>query len=409
MRKLVTSAVVLAMAVVSCKQESTMQVSVSNTLPLERIEEMVEISAEEVYKKLNLADSSEFIIVDENNLEVPYQITYDNKVIFPVSISGESTLLYNIVKGNPAPVNTLVYGRQYPERLDDIAWENDKSAYRVYGPALQASGERGFGYDILTKSVSELVVEDRYAKELDKDVRAKINELNEAGKKDEADELYKSISYHIDHGNGMDCYAVGPTLGGGTSALMPDSVIVYPYCYKDYEILDNGPLRFTVKLEFNPSVIAADTNVVETRIIQLDRGSYLNKTIVNYSSVSKEYPVAAGIVLHEPETTIYSTDINNGYISYADPTTNPYTDNGIIYVGVVFPDNMETSKVQKFDKPIGGATGHILGISTYQPGYDFEYYWGSSWSKCGFDDEKWNMYLKEFSQKVRNPLKVVTE
>ena len=161
MRKLVTSAVVLAIAVVSCKQESTMQVSVSNTLPLERIEEMVEISAEEVYKKLNLADSSEFIIVDENNLEVPYQITYDNKVIFPVSISGESTLLYNIVKGNPAPVNTLVYGRQYPERLDDIAWENDKSAYRVYGPALQASGERGFGYDILTKSVSELVVEDR--------------------------------------------------------------------------------------------------------------------------------------------------------------------------------------------------------------------------------------------------------
>ena len=28
----------------------------------------------------------------------------------------------------------------------------------------------------------------------------------------------------------MDCYAVGPTLGGGTAALFPDSTIVYPYC-----------------------------------------------------------------------------------------------------------------------------------------------------------------------------------
>ena len=56
--------------------------------------------------------------------------------------------------------------------------------------------------------------------------------------------MSRAISYHIDHGNGMDCYAVGPTLGGGTAALMPDSAIVYPYCYKDYEILDNGPLRF---------------------------------------------------------------------------------------------------------------------------------------------------------------------
>ena len=32
------------------------------------------------------------------------------------------------------------------------------------------------------------------------------------------------------------------------------STIVYPYCYKDCEILDNGPLRFTAKLVYNPLV-----------------------------------------------------------------------------------------------------------------------------------------------------------
>ncbi len=48
----------------------------------------------------------------------------------------------------------------------------------------------------------------------------------------------------------MDCYAVGPTLGAGVAALMVNDTIIYPWCYKHQEILDNGPLRFTVKLEF---------------------------------------------------------------------------------------------------------------------------------------------------------------
>ena len=26
-------------------------------------------------------------------------------------------------------------GRLYPERLDDMTWENDRGIYRVYGPA----------------------------------------------------------------------------------------------------------------------------------------------------------------------------------------------------------------------------------------------------------------------------------
>ena len=70
--------------------------------------------------------------------------------------------------------------------------------------------------------------------------------------KRQAQQLSESVSYHIDHGNGLDYYKVGPTLGAGTSALLANDSIVYPYCYKDYQILDNGPLRFTVKLVYNP-------------------------------------------------------------------------------------------------------------------------------------------------------------
>lgn len=408
MKKLFVSAALIAL-MASCGQEKGVTVSVSNPLNIDRTEEIVEISTEDVIGKLKLDDKAEFIITDENNTEIPYQLTADGKIIFPATVKGGATGSYKFMKGQPSHVNTLVYGRQYPERLDDIAWENDKAAYRAYGPALQKTGEKAYGYDVFTKSVSELVVEDRYAMELDKDARAMIKKLREEGKKTEADSLANAISYHIDHGNGMDCYAVGPTLGGGTAALMPDSVIAYPYCYNSYEILDNGPLRFTVKMEFNPLTIDGDTTVVETRVIQLDKGSHLNKTTVSYTSLKKEYPIGVGLVVHEATPDKYYMNAEGGYISYADPTTNPNADNGTVYVGAVFPNQLEIAKFQSFEKPVAGAIGHVMGINTYQPGDEFEYYWGSAWSKCGFDDEKWNSYLGEYAMKVRNPLTVTVK
>ena len=353
-----------------CSKSESVTVIIANPLAIERTGEMVEIPVNDIYTQLNLSDTAQFVIYDEKAQEVPYQLTYDEKVIFPVSIASNASVNYTVQQGTPSMVNAVVYGRCYPERLDDIAWENDRAAYRAYGPALQKSGERAYGYDVFTKSVEELVVEDRYAMELDSASRAEIKVLREAGKKEEADSLSRAISYHIDHGNGMDCYAVGPTLGGGTAALMPDSAIVYPYCYKDYEILDNGPLRFTVKLVFNPLVVKNDSNVVETRIIQLDKGSQLNKTTVSYEYLTQATPVAAGLVLHAANPEGYAYDAAKGYISYADPTTNAQAGNGIVYVGAVFPASVQTS-TQLFEKPVGDALGHVLGISTYEPGNDF--------------------------------------
>lgn len=394
---------------VGCGNSESVTVTISNPLDMERTGEMVEVPVDDIYEQLNLADTAQFVIYDEKAQEVPYQLTYDDKVVFPVSIASNASVNYTIQQGTPGIVNTVVYGRYYPERLDDIAWENDRAAYRAYGPALQRSGEKAYGYDVFTKNTEDLVVEDRYAMELDSMAWVQINALRDAGKKEAADSLVRTISYHVDHGNGMDCYAVGPTLGGGTSALMPDSTIVYPYCYKDYEILDNGPLRFTVKLVFNPLVVKNDSNVIETRIIQLDKGSQLNKTTVTYDYLTQTTPVAAGLVLHAANPKGYTYDASAGYIAYADPTTEPHSDNGIVYVGAVFPEAVQT-RVQLFNKPVGDALGHVLGICDYEAGNEFVYYWGSGWSKYGFPKaDDWNKYLKDYAQKVRNPLTVTIQ
>lgn len=339
-----------------------------------------------------------FIIQDEGGQEVPYQRLANGQVIFPVSLEAHGKAVYKVVPGTPSPVGPIACGRHYPERLDDIAWENDKSGYRAYGPALQRTGEKAYGYDILVKNVKEPVLEQRYAMELDKEARAQIAAWYKAGEKAKADSLARAISYHVDHGNGMDCYNVGPTLGGGTAALWVDSAIVYPYCYQDYEIIDNGPLRFTVRLTFPPTTIKDDTNVVETRVITLDAGSHLNRTEVTYEHLSQPAKVVAGIVIHPQNPDGYRYDQEKRYIAYADSTNNTHAGNGLIYVGAVFADSMQDACVDK---------EHVLGFNPYQPGSTFCYYWGSGWSKAGVPSmEAWCDYLSQYARCVSQPLQL---
>lgn len=406
MKKTILSCLAASL-LLACENNRTMTVTIGNPLDMERSGEMVEVPMAEISDQLKLADTAQIVILDAEGVEVPYQITYDEKVIFPVTVGAGSSATYTIEPGNPTPVDTKTCGRQYPERLDDMAWENELVGFRAYGPALQAKGERGFGYDLfLKRGTSEPILEEFYAKELDKEIRKRANEMKKTDPKGAA-ELLRSISYHIDHGYGMDCYAVGPTLGAGVAALVADGEIVYPWCYKDFEVLDNGPLRFTVKLIFNPLTVKGDSNIVETRLISLDAGSHLNRTAVSYEGLKETLPVVTGIVLHDDGAI--TTDADNGYMTYVDPTNGP--DNGKVFVGAAFPADIKDAKAVKFSadekKQRANAEGHVLATSDYEPGSTHVYYWGFGWDRADVKDiDVWNSYMAAFAQKVRNPLTV---
>ena len=392
----------------ACNDSKTVTVTVTNPLAMERSNEMVEVSMETITNRLGLADTAQIVVLDADGQQVPYQITYDGKVIFPATIAANGAATYTIQTGTPEAFDVKACGKCYPERMDDMAWENDLVAFRAYGPALQAKGERGFGYDLFTKyNTTEPILEAMYAKELYKETRAKIAELKKADPK-AATELSRERSYHIDHGYGMDCYAVGPTLGAGVAALMVNDSIIYPWCYKNQEILDNGPLRFTVKLEFTPLTVKGDSTVVETRLITLDAGSHLNRTAVSYSNLKETLPIVAGIVLHEPDGAVVA-DAANGYITYVDPTTGP--DNGKIFMGAAVPAVVKDAKTVLFSeqekKERNNADGHVLAVSDYEPGSEYVYYWGFAWDKADIKTaDAWNRYMADFAQKVRNPLTI---
>ena len=394
----------LAASAFACTQEKVVEITISNPSATDRTNEITEISSDAV-AKLN---GETFIISDNTGSQVPYQVTYDNKIIFPVSVKAGENVAYKITPGTPEAFKTIACGKQYPERVDDVAWENDRIAFRTYGPALQASGEKAYGCDIWVKCVSEPIVDMRYKTELDPETRAKIAELRKSDPK-AAQQLAESVSYHIDHGNGLDYYKVGPTLGAGTSALLANDSIVYPYCYKDYQILDNGPLRFTVKLVYNPLTVKENNNVIETRVISLDAGSQMNKYTITYDNLTEATPVVTGIVLHEPSED-YQADAAKGYIAYADPADPA---NGQIDVAAVFPEKVNEAKAVTFsdkEKAERGADGHVLAYSTYNPGSSYTYYSGAGWSKWGFENSaKWFDYVQKFAQDLKQPLTVTVK
>lgn len=348
----------------------TLLASIATTAQIHGIYSMGEVAISEL--PLELRNKKQLIAIDKWGDTIVTQSTYDGKVIFPILKSKSNSF---IIASSDKVADTAVCGAHYPERLDDIAWENNLAAYRAYGPALQRSGERAFGYDVWTKREPRPIVKERYF-----------------------NHLHKNISYHTDHGNGMDVYAVGASLGCGTAALYIDSTIVYPYCWSEYKILDNGPWRFTVELRYNPTEVN-EQSVTEVRTITLDYGTYLNKTIVRFEELEENRKIAAGIVVHSSNPDGYYFD-KQGIITVEDSTQSQ--GNGAIYVGLVKSEGFENCHFEPYKRD-GEIAGHILGINTIAPNKEYIYYWGAGWSKNGITKEMWHKYMKdEYNRTIKN-------
>ena len=386
---------------------NVLTVKVSNPLDMDRHPELAEVALSEIQERLAL-DEGESFVVTKSCKEVPYQITYDGKVVFPVTLAAGQTQTFRIRKGEHGEFAMKVCGNHYPHRVDDLCWENDVVGFRTYG----FKEDNPSGYDIFTKRNTDLpAIPEMYRKAFDPRTRA-IHKALLAIDKDSAARYHTdSITFHVDHGFGADFYAVGPTLGAGTSALLEDGQIVYPFCWDTFDILDNGPLRFTIKLVFRPFNIGGHENVVETRVISLDLGSHFNRTEVSFANLDEVTPIVTGIVVQDTDGKAIA-DTEKGYIAYPAPTMNfdrqREVDNGIIYVGNVFPCALDDAGLKYFSEEEctkrGTAKGHILAHSQYDPAKPLVYYWGFGWNFSDMETyEEWISHLDTFSAQLRSP------
>ena len=384
----------------------TVTITVTNDENEQR-QELVEIDLKTIVDKLTLGEDDAFVVRNAFGQQVDYQVTYDGKLLIDVSVRPCGKAQFTVSKGVPEPMKTWVKGKMYPTRKDDIAWENDRGAYRVYGPALQRTGEKSFGTDVWTKNTPEIVVEDRYTADYDGNILKNIYHKKGQGDKWRDEDLH--TSFHLDHGNGLDCYSVGSTLGCGTPALMDGNTLIYPYCYKEYEILDNGPLRFTVALTYHPAKVKKDENVVEHRIMSLDKGSNFNKITVWYEGLTKPCDFASGVVIHSEDKE--SVVLGSNYVHYADPTDNPAKHNFQVYVAALFPYGDVKTKILKYDTPNKGIEGHALGIlKKLENNQKYTYYAGSAWSKADVRTQReWQVRIDSFLNAIAMPLEVTIE
>ena len=374
---IILSVVLLA----SCK-ENRMEVIITNPSDVVHEKATIEIAWSDVTTKLPSADPSKIVVLNKaTGDELAHQIVYHGEktpqfVIFQVTLKPEESanilIKSGVAKQQP---ESKTFGRIVPERKDDFAWENDRVAFRMYGPAL-ANENPSNGVDLWLKKTEKLIVNQFYE-----------------------DDLNNEKSYHIDHGEGLDCYKVGHALGcGGIAPFVNDTLWVGNH-YITQEVLDNGPLRTTFRLTYDNLPVGRKIYSEEI-IISIDAGSQLNKAIVSFDGDFTDIKVAAGIFLHK-DTGNIKMDVADGYIAFGEiATSDAGVPAGRNYVATVIPDGkmLEYLKQQE----------HLLAIAPYTKGEKFTYYFGGGWNKWGFEtDNDWFVYVKTFAESLKKPLTLI--
>jgi hypothetical protein len=367
-----------ALSLVGCTRKQVLTVTVVNTTELQREREIIEVPWREIAERHATWTPGGIIVTDAEGFEVPSQVIHGGAgepraLIFQATVGAATTdasasASYMILPGTPAEYARQVAGRFVPERFDDFAWENSLVAFRAYGPALEATGEISNGFDTWVKSTRHLV----------------------------QDEWYASGDYHHDHGEGLDCYSVGRTLGAGAMAPLVDTTLVLGNNFVAYNIVEQGPLRVTFELVYAPYAVGEGI-VSERRVITLDANTRFNR-VEEYYERDAPARVAAGITLRAGEGTMWA-DTTNGVMAYWEPLNRDNDeDNGHTALAVIFPDGM---------KEIRRVSGHLAGIADYTPGAPFVYYTGAGWSKGGIPTpDDWQQHVANEVTRLKHPLTV---
>jgi hypothetical protein len=346
-------------------------INIQNNSNLDRKESVVAIKWETILSSYPKIDTTDFVVINpKTKKQIPFQLEHRGlkaiqNLLLQVDVKAKATLSLSIQKGKPENFAIKTYARFVPERKDDFAWENDKIAFRTYGKAIEKTKEDAYGLDVWVKRTDKMIINERY----------------------------KLGDYHIDHGNGMDYYHVGFSLGAGNMAPYIKDTIRYSGNYYKWKVLDNGPLRSTFQLFFD-TWNAGGIQVKATKTISLDAGSQLNRIENVYSfDNDKPLPVVVGII-KRPETGIISLDEKQGIMSYWEPT---HKEHGTTGVGSILTTPITAMLVN--DKQILAKTE----VKNNEP---IIYYSGAAWDKAAkiTNSKQWDSYLQTFSQQIAAPL-----
>lgn len=392
--RLCSSVVAAFLLLGGCSSEEAKTITIKNPLGINREAETISIPVSDL-KALESKYGIENILVRPAEQE-EYLVTQlvDNdqdgkmdELLFQVDMEANEEKDF-VVKGEIGGAalqpksEAVAYSRFVPERTDDYTWENDKVAFRTYGPEAQRLVEEGepggtlsSGIDLWLKRVEYSIIDDWYKKNLE-----------------------SPGYYHVDHGEGYDPYHVGISRGtGGTGVWVNDTLWVSKN-FVEYKTIAAGPIRTVFELTYAPWQ-AGDAEVTETKRISLDLGSNLTHFQVEVKTEGDVSDYATGITLHDKKGEVF-TDKNAGWFAYWEPMDGSELGTAIV---------MNPEKVTDFtDHRVEAADKSHLLVLTDPAGGKVEFYAGFGWKKSGqFNSpDEWTEYLADFSKRLATPLEV---
>ncbi|MGH8852750.1 MAG: DUF4861 family protein [Telluria sp.] len=372
-------------------------VTASHTLDIARPAETIAIPWASVAAALPQALSQQLVVKDASGRSLPYQVTnlaptakdpkmtgaaYGELLFQHDFKPGQKKASFTIEKTGatvpPFPAKTTA--RFVQERLDDFAWENDKLAHRTYGPALGAPAPAGSDKEVLVTSGLDIWF---------KRVPYPI-----------VDRWYNigHDHYHVDEGEGIDMYNVGPTRGAGGTGIWDGKTLHVGVNFAQWKILANGPVRTVFELHYN-GWDAAGTKVSEVKRFTVDAGRYFDRIDSTFSFTGPSNLTAAVGLNKRPsdkgqEIKVDFTENRADGSLVQWVTQRSFGDFG---VAVIVPEGGFAS-----DERNGLVTAPVVS------GQLLRYYVGAAWTRGSpFATQRdWQRHVADEAARLRAPLKV---
>ncbi|WP_324680682.1 DUF4861 domain-containing protein [Hymenobacter sp. GOD-10R] len=372
-------------------------VTVHNKLGVDRRAETISVPASQLSTLLKQYGAADLLVKDAGGKTLVSQPVDNNgdgridELLFQTDIKANGTQVFTITGSLNGAVQQpqrqyTTYSRFVPERTDDYAWENDRVAFRTYGPeaerlvvAKEPSGTLTSGMDCWLKRVPRSIIDMWYA---------------ENGK--------QAGYYHIDHGEGYDPYHVGDSRGFAGIGIWEKDSLYVSRNFTSYKTLAKGPIRTLFVLTYAPWQAGGRT-VQEKKIISLDLGSNLTR-FEEQLSADKPLPnLTIGTTLHAESKGVQGQvkgESKQGWFRYWEPMDDAYLGTGI----VVAPHQVQGWQDRRTKAK---EQSHLLVRTTPTKG-QVVYYAGFGWTKSGQfkTAADWDQYLAAYAQRIASPLGV---
>jgi unsaturated rhamnogalacturonyl hydrolase len=267
--------------------ENAISVKVVNPIQAPRSAETIVIKLSDLRKLGARLEPAKTVVVDGAGRVIDSQLSdtdgdeTPDELIFQTDLrAGESKTFVARTGQRRPPTRSQfkVYGRFVRERSDDFAWENDRIAHRMYGPALEVWKKEPLtssGIDVWSKRVSRLVIND----------------------------WYMTDNYHQDSGEGADLYSVGPSRGCGGLGIWANDSLHVSRNFVRSRVLASGPIRLVFELDYEPWD-AGGVKVSETKRVTLDAGKNFDRfesffKVDGKPEAGKPLVIGVGIAKHD--------------------------------------------------------------------------------------------------------------